>query len=148
MKHIVKRYLFQEKVTQEILNKGEKVNIQDKNLVDRTRNKARGLFIETDKGYIIKAFAYKHKGETALISIPDLSLVYFDSAYNLNVLRKEKETELFSKRILKEEKLGEDAINEVYRYYGYASSCIISLFTAMESFINHIMPNDKPYLKL
>jgi len=42
--------------------------------------------------------------------------------------------------------LGEDATNEIYRYYGFASSCIISLFTSIESFINHIIPNDKPYI--
>lgn len=145
MKHISKRYLFQEKVTDEILSKGEKLDFQDKDLFKKVRSK--DLFIETDKGYIIKAFAYKRNGDTVLISIPDLSLVYFDGAYNLNELRKEKEKELFDKRILKDEKLGEDAINEIYRYYGFASSCVISLFTAVESFINHIIPNDKPYIK-
>ncbi|WP_338357160.1 hypothetical protein [Yeosuana marina] len=37
--------------------------------------------------------------------------------------------------------------NEIYKYYGFASSCIISMFTSLESFINHIIPNNKLYKK-
>jgi hypothetical protein len=149
MKHIKKKYSYQEKITKELDNKietkGEKVDAQSKGFLKKSKEK--DLFIRTDEDYLIKAFAYKKGSELALIPIPDLSLVYFDSAYNLNELRKEKEIEFFTKRIVKEGKLGEDATNEIYRYYGYASSCVISMFTAMECFVNFILPEDKQYVK-
>lgn len=149
MKHIKKKYLFQREVTdeleRELESKGEFINVASKELVKKAKKS--DLYIKTDRGFLIKAFPVNYEGKNALIPIPDLSLVYFDSAYNLNVLRKEKEKELFEKIITSEKKLGEDATNEIYRYYGFASSCIISLFTAIESFINHIIPNNKPYIK-
>lgn len=149
MKHIKKKYLFQLELTDEIEKvletKGEIINGTSKELLKKAKES--DLYVKTEQGFLIKSFPFSYSGKNALIPIPDLSLVYFDSAYNLNVLRKEKEKELFSKIIANEEKLGEDATNEIYRYYGFASSCVISLFTAIESFINHIIPNDKPYIK-
>ena len=145
MKHNTKKYLFQKAITDIDIGKGEKVSLLDKALVKKSERK--GFIYRNRKGFVIKAFPINYNGKTALIPIPDLSLVYFDGAYNLNKFRKDKEKELFDKRILGVDKIGEDAINEIYRYYGFASSCVISLFTSIESFINHIIPNDKPYIK-
>lgn len=150
MKHIKKKYSYQEKITKElekkIEEKGEVVEAYNQDFIKKSKKK--DLFIRTDEDYLIKGFAYKKGNKIALIPIPDLSLVYFDSAYNLNELRKEKEKDFFKKRIIKDGKLGEDATNEIYRYYGYASSCIISMFTAMECFINFILPENKEYIKV
>lgn len=149
MKHIKKKYLFQIEIGDDVKkvldNKALSVSSTSKDLLKLSKNL--DLFVTTEKGFLIKAFPINYEGTNALIPIPDLSLVYFDSAYNLNVLRKEKEIELFTKVKINVDKLGEDATNEIYRYYGFASSCIISLFTAIESFINHIIPNDRPYIK-
>lgn len=149
MKHITKKYLFQIEIGDDIKkvldNKSISVSSTSKDLLKLS--KKMDLYVTTEKGYLIKAFTINYEGTNALIPIPDLSLVYFDSAYNLNVLRKEKEIELFTKVKINVDKLGEDATNEIYRYYGFASSCVISLFTAIESFINHIIPNDKLYVK-
>ena len=43
------------------------------------------------------------------------------------------------------EEVAEEATNEIYHYYGHASNCIISLFTAMESFINHLIPDSEKF---
>lgn len=149
MKHIKKRYLFQEKLDKskrELIDTiGEKLNKEDKDLIIKSKHK--NLFITTDKDFMVKAFALNHNGIKMIIPIPDLSLVYFDSAYNLNVLREEKKKDLIPKISLNSKELDEDATNEIYKYYGYSSSCIISLFTSLESFINHILPNDKLYVR-
>ena len=83
MKHIKKKYLFQEKLDkvrrQHIEAIGEKIKKDDKNLIAKSKNK--DLYITTDKDFIIKAFALKSNGLDMIIQIPDLSLVYFDSAY-------------------------------------------------------------------
>jgi hypothetical protein len=39
----------------------------------------------------------------------------------------------------------EDRSNELYQFYGLSTNCIISLFTSIESFINHLLPDDKKY---
>lgn len=148
MKHIKKKYLFQKEITEEIANvlanKGQKIDKHRKDLISLAKEK--DLFITTDKDFLIKAFPFKHKGSNALIPIPDLSLVYFDSAYQLNRDRISMEERLFIK-LANQKEMGEDATNEIYRYYGYASSCIISLFTSIESYINHIIPIEMPYVK-
>lgn len=148
MKHIKKKYLFQkkldEKMTQMLANKGEKIEKSSNDLI--RKSKEIDLFFTTDKDFLIKGFPFNYNGEIALIPIPDLSLVYFDSAYQLNRDRLSMQVKLFDK-LVKQTEIGEDATNEIYRYYGYASSCIISLFTAIESYINHIIPNEKPYIK-
>tara|TARA_R110002049_G_scaffold309094_1_gene516809 strand:- start:962 stop:1741 length:780 start_codon:yes stop_codon:yes gene_type:complete len=149
MKHIKKKYLFQQKLTErhneQLKQVGELIKGSDKSLLKKAKTK--DLYFTTDTGFLIRAFPFNYNGKNAVIPIPDLSLVYFDSAYNLNVLRKEKEIELFTKVIINDDKLSEDATNEIYRYYGFASSCIISLFTSLESFVNHIVPDNKLYKK-
>lgn len=149
MKHIKKKYLFQKEITSDLANilenKGQIIEKDSKDLIRLAKEK--DLFIATDKEFLIKAFPFKYKGSNALIPIPDLSLVYFDSAYQLNRDRVKMEEKLFSK-LVNQKQMGEDATNEIYRYYGYASSCIISLFTSIESYINHIIPSNKPYAKI
>ena len=144
MKHIKKRYLYESKndidKSFEILEKFEKPS---PDLVKKSKDK--DLLVTLDDGTIIKAFIFNSNNGTCMIPIPDLSLVYFDGAYNLNTLRKGQEVELFKKIKMTNDSLGETATQEIYRYYGYASSCLISLFTALESFVNHILPNDKLY---
>ena len=91
--------------------------------------------------------AFKLQGKSAILGLPDLTLVYFDMAYSLNIERKLIETKLVQK-ITNWTNVDEDATNEIYRYYGLASSCIIQQFTAIESFINFILPDNKVYQKV
>src|SRR5690606_29533275 len=38
--------------------------------------------------------------------------------------------------------------NKIYMYYGHASSCVINLFTSIECFINHLLPEDKVFTQV
>ncbi len=148
MKHIKKKYAFESEVMPIELEGIVKSEVKP-NLIDIKSSKIIVPFIQTDDGRYIKSFKYSlNKNEHIVIPIPDLTLVYFDSAYNLNKLRLEQEEKLYDKLKVSEEKLGEQAINEIYRYYGYATSCVISLFTTLESFINHLIPDDAVYSKV
>lgn len=147
MKHIEKRYLFQHKLTKQqkssIEEMGTKTSWGDRDLVKKAKNA--DLMITTTKGYIIKGMAIKYNKQNLVIPIPDLTLVYFDSAYNANISRKNAIEKLINKQTPNENNINEDASNEIYQYYGYASNCIISLFTSLESFINFIIPEDSDY---
>jgi len=127
------------------MEKGEVFKISDPSIYRASKNKE--AFINTEDDYVIKSIVFNNNGRKAIIPLPDLTLVYFDSAYNLNILRKEQEINLFNNILNKDDELKEVELNEIYRYYGYSSSCIISLFTSLESFINHILPDLKPYVK-
>lgn len=144
MKHIEKKYLFQIEGTELLKEKAIEVKQIDKTIIKKAKENE--LFITTVNDYVIKAFPYKHKNEIAIIPIPDLTLIYFDSAYNLNKDRIKFESELLPKLISSNSKYGEEFTNDIYHYYGNASGCIIFLFTALESFINHILPDDKVYV--
>lgn len=153
MKHIKKKYLFQknyDKLKTVLDKKHEELLITDKDLIKKSKNKV--LLVKTSKDIVMKAFPVKVNNGNIVIPIPDLSLVYFDAAYNLNILRKEYETKMYEKLALKNEvnelnEINEDATNEIYKYYGFASSCIILLFTSLESFINFMIPDNGEYKK-
>lgn len=143
MKHIKKKYLFQIEGIHKLKEVGEEVSVNDSELLRKAKEK--DLFVTTENDFVIKAFPFKHSKGIAVIPIPDLTLVYYDSAYNQNRQRKELETELLNKLTSKSDKFGEDATNEIYHYYSNASGCIIFLFTSLESFINHIIPDNKSF---
>lgn len=147
MKHIQKKYGIQLANAVDKINAvGTKFDVKSKASLKLA--KKQDIYATTENGYVIKCFLHQNNGDNLVIPIPDLSLVYFDSAYNLNKLRIEQQKQLNNKiKTIAKGTISESAINEVYRYYGYSTSCIISLFTAMESFINHILPDDKNYEK-
>ncbi|MFN7045225.1 MAG: hypothetical protein ACK4M1_08515 [Flavobacterium sp.] len=147
MKHIKKKYGFQLAVPEENVKAvSTRLEVTDKKSIQQAKKS--DIYATTEDGYIIKCFLFQNNGENLIIPIPDLTLVYFDSAYNLNKLRIEQQQNLNKKiRGIGKQDLSEDAINEIYRYYGYSTSCLISLFTAIESFINHLIPDNKTYEK-
>lgn len=148
MKHIQKRYLFQVELDNRIdatfNSLGTQLSLDDKDLLKKSKNK--DLYVRTDLDIVFKAFAFNYNGQTAIIPIPDLTLVYFDAAYNYNNVRKGLEKVLFD-RLLVNREINEDATKEVYSYFGNACSCIILLFTSLECFINHIIPDNREYGK-
>lgn len=130
------------------MNKTDSIESNHFQYVDRRdrktlkENKTDVAFVETTEGYLIKGFIHNYNGSYTVIPMPDLTLVYFDHAYFMNKLRKEKEVQLF-KKLNSLNEVAEESTNEIYHYYVHASSCIISLFTALESFINHLLPDSK-----
>lgn len=147
MKHIKKKYLFQPKIDEsakELLNK-QMVDVQNfDRSIYKTFNKTHNVLLKTEDELIL-AFIYNNNGKYIHIPLPDFTLVYFDFAYKLNIQRKELEKELLSK-LSNAETFTEDSSNELYHFYGNASSIIISLFTSLESFINHILPENQEYI--
>ena len=153
MKHIEKKYLFQEKVLRlkKISNSNstefplKQVDRRDKKTLKINKNER--VFVKTTEGFFLSGFIYNYHGNYTVVPIPDLTLVYYDHSYQMNRMRKKKENELFEK-LNSEDDISEDASNELYHYYGFASNCIISLFTSIESFINHLIPDEKTFQKV
>ncbi len=143
MKHIKKKPIKQFDDNSSILSTATKYKNLDPTVIKNHKNQE--IFIETNKGNVIKCFCQKINDKDLIIPFPDLTLVYFDSAYNLNIRRKEFQKKIKSNTSYTDIE-GEIDFHEIYNYYGLASSCLISLFTTIESFVNHILPNDKSYL--
>jgi len=145
MKHIQKKYYQEhknvalEKISYPILDPSDSIDIVEASKEDQ-------LFLIYNDNSIVRAFAHQHKDKILRIPIPDLSIVYFNSAYLLNKLRIEQFDEMVSKVSIDGDKMDENATNEIFKFYGYSSSCLISLFTALESFINHILPDNEVYV--
>lgn len=153
MKHIKKRFLFQEK-TLPFTPKDPSKKIEDIiHTVDRRDTKVLktkkdvAVFLKTDQGDYLMGCIHNYNGVHTAVPLPDFTLIHFDFAHNCNRERKQQEKELFSKLIAPKLEVTEDVINEVYAYYGYASSCIISLFTSIESFVNHLIPDNEPFIR-
>ena len=144
MKHIVKRGV-DHGYNNINLPKGTREVVDIDTEFQKIKNKY-DCYISTDKGDLLKSFIFEKDNKKYLIPIPDLSLVYFDAAYNLNQQRchYEKETLVPFNNNLKFNNIDFD---NIYKYYGYSSSCLITLFTSLECFINHLIPNDGIYQK-
>ena len=140
MKHILKKGIKSFQDLSEI-PEGTQIHGQISQELLKSKTKDQDLIIATDRGEYIKALTHNVNGTRHLIPFPDLTLVYFDSAYNLNIQREE-----FEKKVLKgadgNKEFGNVEFDSVYKYYGYSSSSIIALFTTLECFVNHMIPDD------
>ncbi|WP_282081570.1 hypothetical protein [Aquimarina algiphila] len=147
LRHIKKKYLFKEAKLP--IQSGKpilKVDKTDSQTIKKNKSNKVPFLVTSDKEYIRGVF-YNYNGKHTVLPIPDLTLVYYESAYQSNMVRKEKEKALF-KKALSEDEVTEDYGNELYHYFGSASSCIISMFTSIESFINHIIPDNSNFQKV
>lgn len=146
MKHIKKKYLFEEKL--KTINKQElglKKDFDTNGL--KNISKTHNIVIETSDDKLIFAFIHNNNGHHITIPLPDLTLVYFDFSQKLNIERKESKKLMLSN--LKDVSFFTELNSEVlYRFYGYSSSCIINLFTSIECFINHLLPENKNYIEI
>lgn len=143
MKHIKKRFFFDYKKGDLNLNEsnsdfykfdaaGEKQIIGKKGTV---------AFLELDTDQWIGGFVSKVKGKTFIMPIPDPTLIYFHNAQS-SLKQIELERDTLVQKLDFQGKVPETAINEIYNYFGLTSGFVIFLFTAIESFINQIIPDD------
>lgn len=150
MKHIQKKYLFEDNLKMQNIENDPQFKIYDiKDLNNEILKKARkghNVIIETSLDEKIFAFIYNNNGKHITIPMPDFTLVYYDFAYKLNIQRKELTKEIFEK-LGDYSKFSEMNSDLLYKFYGYSSSCIINLFTAIESFINSMLPANIEYKK-
>ncbi|MCY0977175.1 hypothetical protein PGH12_01340 [Chryseobacterium wangxinyae] len=148
MKHIQKKYLFEDNLKKHNLEDHpdyDVVEIKDlNNEYFKKARKSRNVIIETSLDEKIFAFIYDNNGKHITIPIPDFTLVYYDFAYKLNAQRKQLSKDIFEK-LNDYSKFSEVNSDLLYNFYGYSSSCIINLFTSIESFINSMLPVDQEY---
>lgn len=145
MKHIKKKYYYQEKAIP--IKKGKEavfIDRQDSKTIKKVKN-GKIPFIQTTDGFKVLSMFHNYNGTELVIPIPDLTLVYYNNAYLNNLVRKEQEKKLF-KKLLDKSEITEDVVNELYDYIGVACSAIIQMFTSIESFTNHLIPDDIPYI--
>jgi len=144
MKHIKKRYLFEEKLKKIDKEKlGLKTDFEDTDL--KKISKTHNIIIETTDNDLLFAFIYNDNGKHVTIPLPDFTLVYFDFSYKLNIERKSSKKEMLSS--LRDLNNFTELDGEIlYKFYGYSSSCIINLFTSIESYINHLIPDNAIYI--
>lgn len=146
MKHIKKKFLFESDSLP--IKKGaetKSVNRSDSQTLKNV-NKNTVPFLVTTEGKYIWSTHHENKGKQLIIPLPDLSLAYYDFAYQANRIRQDYEKKMFEK-LNSKETITEDVSNEIYYYFGFASSCIIGMFTCVESFMNQVLPDNFVYIK-
>lgn len=103
-------------------------------------------YLVTDANEVIQAFPFKDgQGKVLFIPEPDPILIYFHTAYINYRLINDKRKEIFN--ILGNGKMTEPVITQLYEYFGFTSSFIILLFTAIEAYINRSIPHNFIYSK-
>lgn len=146
MKHIKKKYLFQKNII--LPNNVPHIDL-DKDLIDQKILKENfrksHIFVQTTDNDLYLAFIHNNSGTYVPIALPDFTLVYFDFAYRLNKQREDIKKDLL-KKLATVDAITEDRSKELYEFFGISTSCIINLFTSIESFINHLLPSDKNYI--
>jgi hypothetical protein len=147
MKHIKRNFLFHNQLqnNKRLTEETEQVDVQE---IDeqflKKKSKDNFVIITTDSDEKIFSFIFNNNGRPCVIPVPDFSLVNYNFAYNLNVQRKEQRKDLV-KNLADISNATEINFSFAYDYHGTASSCIISLFTSIECFINDIIPEEFEY---
>lgn len=145
MKHIKKKYLFEKQLKSFDIEKSPNyINGEINKDKLKKVSKSHNIILNTSEHGALLAFIYNDNGHHITMPLPDFTLVHFDFSYRQNIERKISKTELLSK--LKDVKNFNEMNSEVlYKFYGYSSSCIINLFTSIECYINHLLPENKVY---
>ncbi|MFN3528509.1 MAG: hypothetical protein ACK417_01135 [Bacteroidia bacterium] len=144
MKHIKKQFYFDlsdEEFSDKYGSVFKSVSVEDA----KPRNqKAQQIeFMQTTNKRVVMAtlFKEKRKNQKLLMPLPRMPLLFLSNAYDLY----KHATEILPKLenlidlSIREDK---DHRHLVYRYLGYKFSCITSLFSAVESFINESIPTE------
>lgn len=141
MKHIKRKFLFHDFLQK---NEGQETNqivsLEEVNQ-DFLKKNAKNNFaiLTTDNDEKIFSFIYNDNGRHCMIPVPDFSLVNYNFAYTLNIERKELRKKLV-KNLADLVTPNEISNTYAYNYQGNASSCVICLFTAIECFVNDLIP--------
>lgn len=145
MKHIKKKYAFRKrklpvKPNSSVLS----VDRRDYNTLKNVDKNENFAFMKDISGHYILSTLHNNQGKELIIPIPDLSLVYYDSAYMNNYERKSFNSDLF-KKLSQTSEVTEDISHELYRYINYAATSVIMMFSSLESFLNSLIPEDGSY---
>lgn len=145
MKHIKQKFLFDKKLKTENLEGFEYLSLPDMTKEKLKKvSKDNNIILTTTKEEKLFGFIHNHNGTYIPMPLPDFTLVYYDFAYRLNVWRKDHEKDVFTK-LSNLNLFSEVNGKELYYFVGHSTSCIINLFTSIESFTNHLIPEDGNY---
>lgn len=146
MKHISKKFL-----NQRLLNEDEKKMLSDNaisynnQIKDLKFNKNSQIpFIITENDYIIQAFEFKKDNQKRFLPEPDQVLIYFNNAYN-SFKQIEPIKKVLLEKTLPDSAINEGVENEVYNLFGHTSGFVIFLFSAIEAFMNRMIPDNYIY---
>jgi hypothetical protein len=98
----------------------------------------------TEDNKALMCFPFNESGRLLYIPEPNPILIYFDSAYSHFKAITERRKTLLNH--FKGVKMDEDYLNDLYGFYGSVNGFIILLFTAIEAFINHNIPEEYKYV--
>jgi len=147
-KHIKRKFLFDVELPEDVASfldeKKVAINWSEKGKVQKIGKDMVGYVI-TEERRMIKTFRYNHQDEILWIPEPDTVLIYFHSAYMNYRTIKERRVEIIKQ--IKEMKYTEEVQHALYEFFSVTSGFIIFLFTSVEAFINHSIPQDYIYRK-
>ncbi|MCP5064811.1 MAG: hypothetical protein GY936_20510 [Ignavibacteriae bacterium] len=148
MKHIKRRFFFQKKTEEINLDKSqfEFVDLRSDGISQKELSERKGTiaFLETVDNIVIGGFVHNVKGKNYVFPVPDPTLVYFNNA-QLSLTQISKQKKVLLEKLDHTVSLSEPAIHDIYNYHGLVSGFVIFLFTAIESFINQMIPDSFSY---
>jgi hypothetical protein len=149
MKHIKRRFFFQK--TSEEINferpEFELIDLKNDGISQKELSERKGTvaFIETVDDIVIGGFVHNLKGKHFVFPVPDPTLVYFNNA-QLSLAQISEQKKVLIEKLDYTVALNEPAIHDIYNYHGLVSGFVIFLFTAIESFINQMIPDDYTFV--
>lgn len=147
MKHIKQKFLFDKELKSQNLEGYEHVDLRDLTS-DKLKYAAKGhnVILTTTLNEKLFGFVHNYHGKYIPVPLPDFTLVYYDFAYRSNIWRKDHEKDIFNK--LSDVSLFSEVNGkELYYFVGHATATIINLFSSIESFVNHLIPDNGTYLE-
>jgi hypothetical protein len=149
MKHIKKRFIIQMPTSEfdEIHKKDGYVFVSKESVQSDIKIKNGSLaYINTDEDLTIGGFSHKVNGKDFVFPVPDPTLIYFNNAQSYIKIIDESKNNLIDKIDFRSE-FTETGLNEIYNFYGSTSGFVIFLFTAIESFVNQLIPEEYNFRK-
>jgi len=104
-------------------------------------------FIKTKEDELVQAFHYRSNNVNYFIPEPNPIVIYFETGRHYYKYTQPTREALF-KELDKEDWNVYQVQTRIYNFYANGSSCVTFLFTALEAFINKLIPHDYTYSKV
>lgn len=148
MKHIKKKFLQHRRLSKDVQDHLNSVKPDEKAIKSIVDNDFKDYVAHalTEDGSFIQTFKYKRNNKTLFIPEPNPITVYFSNAQMF--LKHIIETrELLLNQLEANKEVG-DILNSSYSLFGYSTTFITSLFSAIEAFINSQIPSNFEYKRV
>ena len=150
MKHLKKKFVLKptkpNDSVKKVLDNAQAVEPEEYENITQNIPDLFGL-IETKEGELIQAFYYRSNNVDYLIPEPNPIVIYFETGRHYYKYTQATREALF-KELDKEDWNVYEVQTRIYKFYATGSSCVTFLFTALEAFINKLIPHDYTYSKV